>query len=90
VAVTSTSEAMSEMIERVAHRLYDALRPETAPPYWLCERAARAAIEAMREPTVAQINYFVSRALCVNVHGDGGWSEYAKAQWQAMIDAALK
>lgn len=46
------------MVEDVAHRLYDALRPEMAPPYWLCERAARAAIEGMRtldDATLAEV-----------------------------------
>lgn len=46
-------------------------------------------LRAMREPTETQIDRFVSRALCVSVAGDGGWSEYARQQWQAMIDAAL-
>lgn len=51
---------------------------------------ARAAIEAMREPTEMMIDRFVSRALCVSVHGDGGWSDYGHEQWKAMIDEALK
>lgn len=40
------------------------------------------------EPTEAMIDRFVSRALCVSVHGDGGWSNYAREQWLAMIAAA--
>lgn len=50
---------------------------------------ARAAIKAMREPSPAMLDRFVSRALCVSIHGEGGWSEYGRNQWQAMIDAAL-
>ena len=50
---------------------------------------AAAAIKAMREPSEAMIDRFVSRALCVSISGEGGWSEYARAQWQTMIDAAL-
>lgn len=51
--------------------------------------AAREAIHAMYAPTPAMIDRFVSRALCVSVHGENGWSEYARAQWATMIDAAL-
>ena len=50
---------------------------------------ASAAIAAMRAPTPAMIDRFVSRALCVSISGEGGWSDYALHQWQAMIDAAL-
>lgn len=53
------------------------------------EHIARAAIEAMMDPTPAMIDRFVSRALCVSVHGDGGWSNYAREQWQTMVQAAL-
>ena len=94
---------MSDMIERVARALaereginWDAIpvggstarqwrRDERT--YWLDQAAA--AIKAMREPSEAMIDRFVSRALCVSISGEGGWSEYARAQWQTMIDAAL-
>ena len=33
-----------------------------------------------REPTEAMVDRFVSRALCVSVHGEGGWSNYAREQ----------
>lgn len=49
----------------------------------------RAVLLAIREPTPAMLDRFVSRALQVSVHGEGGWSEYGRNQWQAMIDAAL-
>lgn len=39
------------------------------------------------EPTEEMIDRFVSRALCVSVHGDGGWSKYAREQWSAMLSA---
>lgn len=51
--------------------------------------AATAALKALREPTPEMIDRFVSRALCVSIHGEGGWSEYARNQWQAMVDGAL-
>ena len=50
---------------------------------------ATAAIKAMREPTPAMIDRFVSRALQVSIHSEGGWSDYARNQWQTMIDGAL-
>lgn len=40
------------------------------------------------EPTDAMIDRFVSRALCVSVHGEGGWSNYARQQWAAMLAGA--
>lgn len=39
------------------------------------------------EPTEAMVDRFVSRALCVSVHGDGGWSKYARQQWATMLSA---
>lgn len=48
-----------------------------------------AVLQAIREPSEAMIDRFVSRALCVSVHGEGGWSNYAREQWKTMIDAAL-
>ena len=51
--------------------------------------AAIAALKALREPTPAMVDRFVSRALQVSVHSEGGWSDYAHNQWQAMIDGAL-
>lgn len=40
------------------------------------------------EPTEAMIDRFVSRALCVSVSGDGGWSGYGRSQWSAMLAAS--
>lgn len=41
------------------------------------------------EPTSAMIDRFVSRALQVSIHGEGGWSEYACNQWKQMVSAAI-
>lgn len=41
------------------------------------------------EPTPAMIDRFVSRALQVSIHGEGGWSEYARNQWKQMLLGAL-
>jgi hypothetical protein len=51
---------------------------------------ARASILAMREPSPAMLDAFVSRALQVSVSGEGGWTQYAIGQWQQMVDAALR
>ena len=79
---------MSEMIERVARAMMKVLLPIQTPEqaesqlthdaYWL--DAARAAIEAMREPT----NHMKAAAhqSCFTCGGAG-------EHWPAMIDAAL-
>ena len=78
---------MSEMIERVARALAiaDGMHPEAvsngedAVPVWtLYVDDARAAIEAMREPT----DVMVDAGYAVTVDDE-------TEVWQAMIDAAL-
>lgn len=54
----------------------------------LAEIEAQGFVVVPREPTEAMIDRFVSRALNVSVHGDGGWSNYAREQWAAMLKAA--
>lgn len=75
---------MSEMVERVGLALYVAGKwiDEDATLIQRCERLARAAIEAMREPTEAMI----LEAYSDDAIGCGD----AKAVWQHMIDEALK
>jgi predicted RNA methylase len=74
---------MSEMIDRVARELCLALYDkDTTFPMVAAQKAARAAIAAMREPTEAMIegtNY-------PNTTWDSGDADV----WRAMIDAALK
>jgi hypothetical protein len=84
---------MNEMIERVARAIADAIDGEAdkfthSPQNWeLWVPQARAAVEAMREPT-ERMAYSGSWAV-----GPGGHAakkaELAKA-YTAMIDAALK
>lgn len=50
---------------------------------------ARAAIEAMREPTDAMIDSGVAFALNVSISRGYAWSEYVADKHQRMIDAAL-
>lgn len=89
---------MNEMVERVARAIYetnpDRIRGE--PMLWIglspmrrqkfCEKA-RAAIEAMREPTPEMF-----RAAYAENNGKWMDSEYAppNACWRAMINAALR
>lgn len=62
--------------------------------HWL--HKAQAAIAAIlhdhvivpKEPSEAMLDRFVSRALNVSVHGDGGWTKYGREQYRAMIEAA--
>jgi hypothetical protein len=66
-----------DMIERVARAIYNAECWDTAVPGFY-QRAARTAIEAMREPTEEMSH--------------AGWrtaSDISTVVWQAMIDAAL-
>jgi hypothetical protein len=87
---------MTQMIERVARAICasgvcidpDSYDVDRYWRRWIPE--ARAAISAMREPTPAMLDTFVSRALQVSVSGEGGWTQYAIGQWQQMIDAALR
>jgi hypothetical protein len=85
---------MSEMVERVAKALsiVDGNHPdacsndeEEIPAWKLYVKDARAAIEAMREPTEAMLNEAVG---ALDSHNVG--SHEANIVWQAMIDEALK
>lgn len=84
---------MDSMVERVARALAneDGINVNNDARYSQStyRPRARSAIRAMLEPTPAMIDRFVSRALCVSIHGDGGWSNYAREQWQTMVQAAL-
>lgn len=95
-------DAQNEMVERVARALCiadgcdsdhisnDALDEGRA--LWTCYAdAARAAIDAMREPTEAMLA--ASPVVGTGLDDDGKWAvntRPAKDVWSAMIDAALK
>lgn len=94
---------MSEMIERVAravfaesheigntHGDFDILMPEVQEVFI---RFARAAIEAMREPTATMVSAGSRQRPYREDDGDYDGMEYrgnTEGTWQAMIDAALK
>lgn len=83
--------AESEMIERVARAIYLARNGQGARPWSLLTKAhrtpylgdARAAIEAMREPTEGMLDKGAV------AEGDGNLAQQALNIWAAMIDAAL-
>lgn len=83
---------MNEMVERVARALHQHIAPE-AP--WeslnpthrdVACRVARAAIEAMREPTVAMVETGDNHTNC----GGSCSNRAGKVAWYSMIDAVLK
>jgi hypothetical protein len=49
---------------------------------------AQAALRALENPTPAMIDRFVSRALQVKIGGGYTWSDYARDQWQTMLQGA--
>ena len=72
---------MDSMVERVARAICRHEGDEEDWPCWFGE--ARAAIEAMREPTEAMVDAFVW-------YGHGKTiGDVARIGWQSMIDAAL-
>lgn len=84
----------SEMVERVAGALH-AAHAEVGWPADECEtcdKLARAAIEAMREPTEAMIRAGEPVVYdCYSLEpGEGLDENPALPTWQAMIDAALQ
>lgn len=70
---------MSEMIERVAKAIAETVRNDGMVTY----DSARAAIEAMRDPTDEMASAF---AASCDEHGMVMW----KSGYRAMIDEALK
>ena len=92
---------MSEMVERVARAiaakdlrddLWDFMPEDGDDDVIICKNnyrpAARAAIEAMREPTKEML----SAAWATGCTGDNGGNERAdiEDEWPAMIEEALK
>lgn len=72
---------MTDLVERVARALAQSAAIETDWTCWVPE--ARAAIEAMREPTEAMI-YAAG-----GVGDPNDWEVEMRKQWDAMITAAL-
>lgn len=87
-----TPMVATPLIEAIARAVRDMPFHEREA-YAVTEAALTAITEqgmviAPRDPTPAMLDAFVARALNVSVHGDGGWSNYGREQWRAMISAA--
>jgi hypothetical protein len=80
---------MSEMVERVAQKLYEAEGgldyPKAKTLYWFSKYRglARTAINAMRNPTEAMLEALVD-------NGMAGSTMDAVFAWSSVIDAALR
>ena len=82
---------MSEIVDRVAKAIDVASQPPGQKDYKiLMENAARAAIEAMREPTQAMRLAGVAEWSRPDPTGDHESTKVFDAIWRAMIDAALR
>jgi len=82
---------MSKMVERAAVAFMKALGDVQEAEDLTLERAARAAraaIEAMREPTDGMLN--AARDWSIAKNGMGVGNDQASGCWQAMIDEVLK
>lgn len=79
---------MSEMVDLVVKALWSAQqdsarqKPLTVAEHIAYECMARAAIDAMREPTEAMLNAGMKAVGYLNCGG--------RTEWQAMIDEALR
>lgn len=87
------ADTRGDMVERVARAIYERnskrtnyVWPDDVYPAIRnrCLRDARAAIEAMREPTEEMVN---AGAVA---EGDTNLEAQARSLWEAMIDAILK
>lgn len=56
----------------------------------LTDAAIRTVLERLREPSDSMKAAFTDRALRVSIGGDYTWYDYARDQWQAMLDAAVR
>lgn len=88
------------MVEKVARAIYEATPfPNTEGPYEaqtdeyrrMCKVLARAAIEALREPTEEMANEGMNAGTDADdPYEPGNMSSATIPIWQAMLDAALK
>ena len=56
----------------------------------LTDAAIRTVLERLREPSYVMKAAFTDRALRVSIGGGYTWYDYARDQWQAMLDAAVR
>ena len=72
------------MVERVATAISNAMAEHGATPIW-SDRIARAAIEAMREPTSKMVEEGLNKP-----RGMMDWRAAVACSWRVMVDEALK
>lgn len=84
-----------KMVEKISRQMCleagynpDTIMSNHGPRWRYYEPNALAALRALENPTPAMIDYFVSRALQVKIGGGYTWSDYARDQWQAMLQGA--
>lgn len=77
----------SEMMERVAQVLRISLHLASAREREAAERAARAVLQAIREPTDAMVSEAIAERHSAGV--PEAWSLATANIWRTMIDAAL-
>lgn len=82
---------MSDLVEKVQTAIARALHKDPEAYHGYFENAARAAIEAMREPTRKMIDAAWTSTTIHGEHPKGVLSHKTKTRtrWNAMIDAAL-
>lgn len=84
---------MSEMVERVARAICESekMNPDDALGGWIhWQDAARAAIEAMREPTEAMLLVRCDPLLRLGDEATPRVMQWRNGFWHGMIDEALK
>jgi hypothetical protein len=81
-------DGVSEMVAKVALAIAGGVFGEASAHQYerSCQAAARAAIEAMREPTEEMLDAHLSLCIAADVEDVGNLRE----AWQTMIRAALK
>ena len=86
--VSKTPEMIRRVAQAIERELNAMIEPGVTTTLWtLADKAARAAIAEMREPTEKMVEAARPPLLEAMDHVNGGWSERI---WMNMIDAALK
>ena len=81
---------MSEMVEKVARAMAEAAGDDYEENRSFLHRVARAAIEAMREPTGPMVTAGIKDGIeGEGVHAGRRWPAAVTERWQLMIRASL-
>lgn len=86
-----TTETMREAVEAALKEVIEGARPREPVTYAMAADAAiRTVLERLREPSYDMKAAFTDRALRVSIGGGYTWYDYARDQWQSMLDAAAR